>query len=112
MLDDARTYGVSKDLQSFSTFDLSTQPLVSRQGLYVQVGLDGKTVTWIAGIAAVIPDPPRVYYVGRLKRVDGDRAIFVDGTVLRLVNDLRLPPVGATVQAQIDVRRHRITKAT
>lgn len=112
VLDGERTYGVSKDLRSFSTFDLSTQSLVSRQGLYVHVGLDGKTVTWIAGIAAVIPDPPRVFYVGVLKARDGERAIFRDGTVLRVDDGVALPPTGTTVQAEIDPRRHRVTKAT
>lgn len=85
VLDGKRSYSVSAQLKSFSTQTLETVPLITRKGQYVQVGLDGKTVVWIAGIAGVIPSkPPRVHYQGSLVRVDGSDAIFKDGTVLRL----------------------------
>ncbi|HEV7689100.1 MAG TPA: hypothetical protein VGQ80_21155, partial [Acidimicrobiia bacterium] len=49
-LDGGRTYGVQKDLQSFSTYDLAAVPMLQRRGQYVQLGLNGKKVAWLAGI--------------------------------------------------------------
>ncbi|HUQ39457.1 MAG TPA: hypothetical protein VM030_04835 [Acidimicrobiales bacterium] len=100
----ARTYRVSPKLQSFSTMDLSTQPLLQRKGQYVQVGLDGTTMVWIAGVAKVLPGtPPRVFYVGTLKRLDGKgNAVFADGTVLRLGAGVTPSPPKGSATVEID----------
>lgn len=96
VLDGERSYSVSAQLKSFSTQTLETVPLITRKGQYVQVGLDGETVIWIAGIAGVIPSkPPRVHYQGTLVRVDGSDAVFKDGTVLRLAKRVDRPKPGA-----------------
>lgn len=111
-LDGVRTYAVSDRLRSFSTYDLRLEPFRNRLNQYVQVGLDGDTVMWMAGVAAVVPgDPPRVFYSGRLKEVDGKgRAIFADGTVLTLAPDVRPPAAQGFVQAEIDARAHRVRR--
>jgi hypothetical protein len=111
-LDGARTYGVSKNLRSFSTYDRSLEPMLNRERQYVQIGLSGKTMVWMAGIAAVIPArPPRVYYTGTLVRVDKERrVIFQDGTVLRLAAGVQPPVRRGYVQAEIDAAAHRVRK--
>src|SRR5207244_1049700 len=53
-LDGGRSYGVRKDLQSFSTYDLAAVPMLHRLGQYVQLGLTGKKVAWMAGIGVVV----------------------------------------------------------
>lgn len=113
-LDGARTYKVSERLRSFSTYDLRLEPVRNRLGQYVQVGLDGEALVWMAGVAAVVPgDPPRVFYSGRLKEVDGKgRAIFADGTVLTLAPGVRPPVPQGFVQAEIDARSHRVLRLT
>ena len=111
-LDGGRSYGVRQDLQSFSTYDLAAAPMLQRLGQYVQVGLQGKQVAWMAGIGVVVrrPDtPPVVYYNGVLVRLDGRRAIFRDGTVLRLAATVT-PPVGqGLVRAELDPALHTVT---
>ena len=105
-LDGRRTYEVSRDLRAFSTVTRELEPMLSRRGQYVQVGLDGDTMVWMAGIAAVVPTTPAaVYYVGRMVSVQDNRAVFSDGTVLRLA-----PGVGERerrrFRARIVLARH------
>ncbi|HVW33192.1 MAG TPA: hypothetical protein VHL53_11685 [Acidimicrobiia bacterium] len=109
-LDGGRTYGVRSDLQSFSTYDLAAVPMLVRLGQYVQVGLDGKKVAWMAGIGVVVRTgaPPVVYYNGVLVRCRGDRAVFRDGTVLRLADGVTSPVAAGFVRAEIDPARHRV----
>jgi hypothetical protein len=85
-LDGRRTYDVSPGLRAFSTVTRQLEPMLRRKGQYVQIGLDDRTMVWMAGIAAVVrTEPPAVYYVGRMVSVDEERrAVFADGTVLRL----------------------------
>src|SRR5439155_16749512 len=93
-LDGGRSYGVRKDLQSFSTYDLAAVPMLQRLGQYVQLGLSGQKVAWMAGIGVVVrrPDaPPVVYYNGVPVRRDGSRLIFRDGTVLQLAGGVTVP---------------------
>jgi len=110
-LDGGRSYGVRKDLQSFSTYDLAAVPMLHRLGQYVQVGLDGSKVAWMAGIGVVVrrsDAPPVVYYNGVLVRREGNRAIFRDGTVLQLATGVA-PPVGpGMVRAEIDPALHEV----
>ena len=109
-LDGGRSYEVRNDLQSFSTYDLGAVPMLHRLGQYVQLGLDGKKVAWMAGIGVVVrgAGPPVVYYNGVLVRLDGDRAIFRDGTVLRLAGGVRSPVERGLVRAEIDPAVHRV----
>lgn len=114
-LDGKRSYQVSDNLRSFSALDLSIQPLADAANAYVQVGLEGRTVVWLGRIAKVVPtDPPRVYYVGRLRSIEstdeGRRVVFGEGTVLELADGVE-PPEGSDgelVQAEIDPVAHRV----
>jgi hypothetical protein len=109
-LDGGRSYGVRKDLQSFSTYDLAAVPMLQRLGQYVQLGLDGKKVAWMAMIGEVVrgTTPPVVYYNGVLVRLDGDRAIFRDGTVLQLADGVTSPVDQGFVRAELDPALHRV----
>ncbi|HEY4410576.1 MAG TPA: hypothetical protein VGO87_11900 [Acidimicrobiia bacterium] len=110
-LDGGRSYGVRQDLQSFSTYDLGAVPMLQRQGQYVQLGLDGKRVAWMAGIGVVVrrPDAPAVvYYNGVLVRHDGRRVVFRDGTVLELAAGVTPPLSQGLVRAEIDPALHRV----
>jgi hypothetical protein len=110
ILDGGRSYGVRKDLQSFSTYDLAAVPMLQRLGQYVQLGLDGKKVAWMAMVGEVVrgTGPPVVYYNGVLLRLDGDRAIFRDGTVLQLADGVTSPVDHGPVRAELDPALHRV----
>lgn len=112
-LDGQRTYEVSDRLAAFNTYSLELEPMLGRADQYVQIGLDGDTMIWMAGIGAVVPlDPPSAFYVGELDEVveddDGRAAVFVDGTVLRLAPGVEAPGSDGPLQARIDVRRHQV----
>jgi hypothetical protein len=110
-LDGRRRYSVSPRLLSFSTYDLSTVPLLQRRGQYVEIGAKGRTMVWIAAIAAIVPGPPRaVYYTGTLVRVEGRRAIFSDGTVFELSPEVVAPTGGGFVIVQLDTETHRVVQ--
>lgn len=112
-LDGERTYTVSENLRSFSTMTQKLEPMLSRRGQFVQVGLDGDEVIWMAGFARVVPgDPPSVYYTGRLVDVDEDLgiAIFRDGTVLQLSRDLDVEVSEGEVVARINAETGRIVE--
>jgi hypothetical protein len=111
VLDGGRSYGVAKDLQSFSTYDLAAVPMLHRLGQYVHLGLDGKKVQWMAGIGVVVRNPaapPVVYYNGVLVRLEDDRAVFRDGTVLRLADGVTSPVERGLVRAELDPSLHRV----
>lgn len=106
-LDGGRVYDVSKKLQSFSTYTLETVSLLQRKGQYVQVGLHGRTVVWIGTIGAPLPqNPPVVYYLGTLVKVDQGRLVFRDGTVLRLGPSVTTPTKSGLVRVEIDPSQH------
>lgn len=108
-LDGARTYAVSEALLSFSAYIRVLEPMQGRRGQYVQIGLDGDTMIWMAGIGAVVDGSPRsVYFTGTLVRVGAGRAEFDGGTVFRVATGVRAPSELGPVQAQIDVSRHQI----
>jgi hypothetical protein len=124
-LDGDRTYRVAEDLASFSTYDLIATPMLQRRGQYVQLGLDGDVAEWMAGIGVVVRAEgrdPVVFYNGDLVRIDDDRAIFKDGTVLALAEDAELPdkggdtpgPPGVTgpARAEIDPSAHQVVVLT
>jgi hypothetical protein len=110
-LDGGRSYRVSDQLRSFSTYDLAPVPMLHRKGQYVQLGLDGDEVAWMAGIGVVVRAPgraPVVFYNGHLLRIEGRRAVFRDGTVLRLGKAVKSPVAEGFVRAEIDPFRHRV----
>ncbi|HVV37099.1 MAG TPA: hypothetical protein VHC63_10890 [Acidimicrobiales bacterium] len=115
-LDGGRHYDVSKQLISFSTYNRQLVPLVRMIGDYVQVGLKGKTVVWIAKIGVVSVDTTghaTTQYQGELVKVKGPQLIFRDGTVLTLAKGLHAPadPLGATFVV-IDADHHNVQGAT
>lgn len=108
-LDGDRTFGIRDDVQSFSSLDGSVQQLIRRKGQYVQVGLNGDDVEWIAGIAALVRtsgQPPVVYYTGNLVEVRNGKAVFEDGTVLVLGDGVEHPGDAVRVMATIDPDAH------
>jgi hypothetical protein len=117
-LDGGRSFPIQKDLQSFSTYDLAAVPMLHRLGQYVQLGLNGKRVAWMAGIGVVVRGaaPPVVYYNGVLVRLENDRAIFRDGTVLQLADGVTSPveaqgrqvKLPSLVRAELDPSLHRV----
>ena len=109
-LDGGRSYGVRKDLQSFSTYDLAAVPMLQRAGQYVHLGLDGNKVAWMAMIGEVIEvgAAPVVYYNGVLVRLEGDRAFFRDGTVLQLADGVMSPVATGFVRAELDPSLHKV----
>ncbi len=112
-LDGGRTYRIQKDVQSFSALDGSTQQLLRRKGQYVQLGLNGDRVGWIAGIAALIRaagQPPVAYYTGNLVEVRARKAVFEDGTVLTLGDALAAPEGPVRVRATIDASAHVVVE--
>lgn len=107
VLDGNREFEVSDNLVAFSTYTLEAVPLLQRKGQYVQVGLDGDTVIWVALIGE--PLEGRVYYNGELEEVDGEQLVFADGTVLTLGPGVKAPPAGERVRAVIDPAKRAVT---
>ena len=106
VLDGHRAFGVSDELLAFSTYTLEAVPLAHRKGQYVQVGLDGDTVEWLALIGEPLED--RVYYTGELEEIDGDRLVFADGTVLTLGSGVESPAPSGRLRAVIDPEKRAI----
>lgn len=104
-------YEVSPDLVVFSTHDLSLSPLVRWEGSYVQVGLDGDRVVWLAGVAGIITgDRPVAEFSGQVRGVEGDEVILEGGTVVRLGPDVAAPEVGTHVLVQLDPIAGRVRR--
>lgn len=118
VLDGETVYDLSPAVQSFASIDGSTQPLKGRVGQYVQVGLDGDTVVWVAGLGAVVRldgQAEQVVYLGRIATVQGDRIELQDGTVLRLADGVTVgadPSPGSPIAAvlTIDVATDRVVE--
>lgn len=109
VLDGNKKFEISPEVQSFSTYNRTVIPLLTWEGKYVHIGLEDKTVVWIAGIGPVdtSQNPPLVYYTNSVyleKR--GSSAIFLDGTVLRLAEGVEVPPSETIVKATIDPAKH------
>ena len=117
-LDGERTYPVSERLISFSTYTGAIEPMITRKGQYVQIGLDEedgkKVMVWMAGIAQVLnTKEPAVYYTGIYMRREGGRAVFRDGTVIQLSPDVTVPEkAGTGVIVRIDPASHRAVEVT
>ena len=104
-------YALSPKLQAFSTYTLQAVPVLGRKQQYVQVGLDGDTVVWLAGFGAVVRmagAEPTVYYTGVFRRMEDGRAVFRDGSSLALAGGVEPPKAGTRVRAEIDPERRRV----
>ena len=109
-LGDGRTFVLSERLASFSTYTGKATPVLSWNGYYVHLGLDGKTVRWVAGVGQVLAgEPPVVLYNGTLVKASDNRGVFRDGTVLALSPRTERGPTSGPVRAVIDPRRHVVT---
>lgn len=118
VLDGETVYELSPTVQSFASMDGSTQPLTGRVGQYVQVGLQGDTVVWLAGLGSVVRldgRPEQVVYLGRIVRHRGSTLELQDGTVLTLAEDASVPgrpstdaPMAAVMT--IDVASDRVVE--
>lgn len=112
-IDHRHSYEVSRDFLSFSTYTLKLEPMLGRVGQYVQLGLSGDRVVWMAGVGAVVQTArPEVIYTGTFLRQQGDRLVFRDGTVLRVAPSLVPPPSGTFVEVAIDAATHRVVRVT
>ena len=117
-LDGKRTYPVSKRLISFSTYTGAIEPMITRKGQYVQIGLDEENdklvMVWMAGIAQVLnTKEPAVYYTGIYLRREDGRAVFRDGTVIQVSPDVTVPEKeGTGVIVRIDPASHRAVEVT
>ena len=91
-LEGGRTYKLTDKLVAFSTYNRHTISVLGTKGDYVHLGLDGDTVVWVGRIGKVIDNAaqPVVIYQGQLRKIDGARLEFADGTVLRLADNLDL----------------------
>lgn len=112
-LDGKRSYALSPKLAAFSTYNRHTISVLGTKGDYVQLGVRGRTVEWLARIGPVSAGDasnPVVLYQGRLKSVKGERLDFSDGTVLRLQKDLKVtgPVVAGESVVAINARSHRV----
>lgn len=107
-----KAFRIRKDVESFTTREHKITPLIHWKDRYVHVGLDDQSnVEWIAGIGVVTKtDPPVVFYSGTFERAEKGRAIFKDGTVLRLGEGVKPPRKGRKAVANIDPSTRRITK--
>lgn len=110
-LDRRHSYPVDrKQFRSFSTVTLQLEPMLNREGQYVQLGVRHGQATWMAGIGAVLAtQPATALYVGRLRLFQRDRMTFRDGTVLRVAKGVKVPPSLHALRATIDVERHRVS---
>ncbi len=113
-LDGKRTYTVSDDLRSFSTYTRELEPMLGRRGQYVQIGVRGREMVWMAGIARLIEveGDPAVYYTGRFRERLESRFVFVDGTTFFAPAEVDPPGTKSEVTVRIDPRTHRIVEIT
>ena len=111
---DGRTYPLSEQLESFSTYDGSLSSVFERKGQYVHAGLDDDgAVRWLAAIGLPGGKPPLVYFSSSVQRLVPDRheVEFSGGTVLRVADGVTLPSSGE-VEVRIDVASDRIVEAS
>jgi hypothetical protein len=111
VLDGTRRFTVSRDLRCFDSTTLKSVPLVNRKGTYVQAGVAGKRVEWIAGYGAPVERPGKpktAFHVGTVTSVSASEVVFKDGSVLRAAPGVEQLPPGTVARAEIDVARHEV----
>ena len=111
-LDGKRNHPINPEVQSFSTYNGAVIPLRSWKDRYIHLGLnEDREVIWIAGIGVIdtTADPPVVRYTnGLLKKVEGRRITFADGTVLQVDKGVSIPRINFRLNANIDPKRHLV----
>lgn len=107
-LDRDRTYQISEEVESFSSYNGEVMPLLHHKNHYAQIGVhEGKVVSWIAGIGLVLEDG-FVVYNGTVKSADKKRLVFEDGTVLQMSVRAYIPEKGERVKATILPAKHQV----
>lgn len=103
-IDGARRYAIDPAVESFTASGRKVTPIVHWKNRYVQVGIRAKRAIWIAGIGVVAnTDPPLVFYGAEFVRLDKEsRAVFDDGTVLKIRSGVEPPAERRKVSAEID----------
>ncbi|HVE75383.1 MAG TPA: hypothetical protein VND22_01305 [Actinomycetota bacterium] len=113
-LDGERSLPVSEDVESFTTRGHEVVPPGRWKSRYVHVGIKDKQVVWVA-VIGVVPqgDAPVVIYSGVFDRLDSKkRAVFEDGTVIKLADGVSAPPKGKETVVFIDPAKHVATAVT
>jgi hypothetical protein len=111
-LDDKSSFPINNEIESFNSRTHKIKALLSWKGWYVHLGLNReRQAVWISGLA-VTPeaDPSSALYAGAFEKVDKGRAIFADGTVLRLASGVKTPTKGTKTSVTIDTKAHRVSK--
>jgi hypothetical protein len=113
-LDGERTYPVNRGLRSFSALTLEIEPMLTREGQYVQIGIRDGEMVWMGGVSAVTRDmkPPSAFFTGLLDRVEDRRLIFATGAVFQLQKGVEPPEDAGHVAIQINVRTHEVVGIT
>ena len=113
-LDGARTYRVSDELRSFSTYTGELEPMLGRKSQYVQIGVRGDEMVWMAGIAEVVDvdGVPSVFYTGRFVSSSGGRFVFADGSTFEPAPGVEAPGTERPVTVRIEVSRRQIAEIT
>lgn len=113
-VDGKRAYRVADRIESFTTRSHEVTPLLFWKGKYVHLGLnDADEIVWVAGIGAVVKaEPSYTIYTGIFERLDRERrrAVFEDGTTLKLDDQVELPNPGTDSVATIDPAKHVATR--
>jgi hypothetical protein len=111
-LDGTRTFDVDPKLRCFDSGNLKSVPLLQRKGTYVQAGVAGHKVSWIAGYSAVVelPAKPKLaFHIGTVKSASAGEVVFKDGSVLKLAPGVAALPAGTSARAEIDVEHHQVS---
>lgn len=113
-LDGERRYKVSDELRSFSTYTRELEPMIGRRNQYVQIGVVGDEMVWMAGVSRVIKvrGEPAVFYTGRFREVARGRFVFTDGTTFAVAPGVARPGTRRSVTVRIDPETHRIVEIT
>lgn len=107
---DGKRYELSKNLLAFSTYTLAAMPVLATEGNYVHVGTKEGKAVWVAQVAKPLRTSADalLVYEGTIRRVQGDRVEFGDGTVLRAGKQVAVPAVGSRIQVELDPDTDRI----
>jgi hypothetical protein len=111
-LDGNRTFDVDPKLRCFDSGTLKSVPLLQRKGTYVQAGVAGNKVSWIAGYSAAVQlagRPPIAFHTGTIASAKAGEVVFKDGSVLTLAPGVAPLDAGTSARAEIDVEKHQVT---
>lgn len=111
-LDGERTYRVSDQLRSFSTYTRELEPMIGRRGQYVQIGVEDGVMIWMAGISRLVDvdGRPAAFYTGKFRGQERGRFVFTDGTTFAVGEGVARPRRGVHVTATIDAETRRIVE--